>query len=430
MRRYIGILAVILTAILILAACSSGSDSGGSQNDSANTSDQADSPEASTENPDSASGESGSSEEPPSQPESEATSSTDGEATESVSQIDAQSSDDLELTDSITWPEAGLTLLYPAGWAFAPDQRFDFVLMEPPEEGDDSVTYIALQTGSAGRGESLRDVMVRVAGDDSDTLTEVTVGGADAWQLEITGEDQRTWLVGFSPAAGQIGLLNLSSSLQTWDNLELTFTAILGSATVTPLEIDHELLNAQMLASYENDGSLTVGDSDAPTIIVEFMDFSCGHCAEYSHSIDRLVQDYVVPGKARFSFGILTFVAGDLSERAGVAQVCGARMGVGWDMHQVVFGEYMAKGAQAAYTQENLLEAVSQADLDIDMAEFETCLADEAMAELLISSAAWATELGVEATPTVFVGSSNDDLELAPNRSLLNVYRELDLRLD
>lgn len=329
-----------------------------------------------------------------------------------------------ELTGTFTWPEAGLTFPYPADWSLFNDPDFDFLLVEPTQNS----SFIALQSGSfAEETETLEDMMRLIAGPDADTLTETTLGDVEAWRLDFSDGTGETIVMGFSPSERRISIFILvTDSSDSWGDI---FKEVLEGATVTPLELDSELLNSQMQASFEADGSLTVGDPDAPALVVEFMDFSCSHCANFSHSIDRLVQDYVMTGEARLTLTVLTFVGGPYSETAGVAQYCAAEMGFGWDMHGLLFSEYEAKGAQTAYTRDNILAAVEASEWEIDSEAFATCLS-QSKAEYFEANSALADEMGVQGTPTTFWGTSMDDLGLLPTRSLIAIYALLDVTIE
>lgn len=329
-------------------------------------------------------------------------------------------------TQSFVWPDIGLALSYPTNWVVTGDQNFEFVLLGPETESGEGLLFIGLQSADLAADETAAERMVRLVGEEAaDTISEISLGDLPAWQYEEVG-DQHIVVIGFESASRQISILLLTAPEAIWDTWEPVFDAMLASVQITPLDIDTDLLNQQLQASLEADNSLTVGDPDAPVSVVEFMDFSCPHCVDYRHSIERLVQDYVVPGKVRLTISVMTFVGGGLSVEAAQAMYCGATLGVGWDMHDLLFNEYLDLGAQAAYTRDHILEAVNEAELGIDMAAFETCLDDEAVAAWLEENSQWATELEVGGTPTVFVGTSPDTLVLQEGRLLYYLYPSLD----
>ncbi len=327
-------------------------------------------------------------------------------------------------SQQLNWPEAGLTLFYPGDWSLISDQNFDFVLLGPQDESTDGILFIAMQSGRYDiQNESLEDVVGNLA--DDSAIEAVSFDEAEAWQFEFADEANRTRIIGFSPANGHISILILTSPVGAWDEWDPIFTQIINEASFTPLALDYETLNAQMQENLEATGFLTVGDPDAPVLIVEFMDFSCGHCATFSPAADRLVQDQVMSGNVRFTLSVLTFVGGPLSETAAQAQYCGTQLGVGWNMHELLFKEYAAEGAQVAYTRDHITDIVAEADLDIDLNAFEECM-DEDISDWLAANSALSTELGVTGTPTLFVGTSMDNLEVHPRRDLMGLYETIE----
>lgn len=50
------------------------------------------------------------------------------------------------------------------------------------------------------------------------------------------------------------------------------------------------------------DGGFVLGNPDAPITIVEFGDFACPACQAYSSEMDRFIENYVIPGKAKFEY--------------------------------------------------------------------------------------------------------------------------------
>ncbi|NDJ84460.1 MAG: thioredoxin domain-containing protein [Chloroflexi bacterium] len=334
-----------------------------------------------------------------------------------------------ELGETFTWREAGLSFPYPQDWELVLQQGYDAVLIAPQDEGSEEIAYITMQSTSVDPDQSLEQNMTELLPDLADDLTESSLGDLDALSLDISDENQHTRLITFSAADGYAGLMVLSSSASIWDEWEGTFETIVSEAEFTPLELDHEALNAQMLESFEADGTLTVGDPEAPIVVVEFLDFSCGHCANFSHQMDRLVQDFVPSGEARVTFNILVGVGGEFSRIAAQAKYCGVTLGYGWDMHGLIFAEYTTKGPQEAYTQDNLIEAVENADFDIDSDAFAACMEEADFSEVLTANQARASELEVTGTPTVFVGEDGGELT-SPPRLLILLYQEINSLLE
>ena len=326
-----------------------------------------------------------------------------------------------ELGQELVWSEAGITLSYPDSWQLIGDENFDFVLLGPSDDATGGFTIIALQQNDLTA--TLQEDMEAIAGDDADGLIEITLGDTEAWRFDTVDEAQHTVLIGFSPAPGRIAVLFMSAPVQDWEASEAIFDGVLDAIEIVPLELDHEMLNEQLQENFVENGELVIGDADAPVLVVEFLDYSCPHCSDYRHSINRLIQDYVVTGRARLNLGILTFVGEEFSVTAANAQFCGAELGIGWDIHELLFEEYEEFGAQEAYTTEHILGALEEAELDVDLDAFETCFTEQTFEDNLDATSSWAGELGVSGTPSVLFGTSEDDLAFITNDAGENITR-------
>jgi protein-disulfide isomerase len=329
-----------------------------------------------------------------------------------------------------------LSLKYPADWRIGFDQNIDFVLVGPTDTTSGESPYLLAQSGAPGPDQTFRQVMEQLASRDGATVIETTFAGVEGLRFEFQSEQaDRYRITGFPSGGGDIVLLAAVAPADTWEVWGPVFDAILDGATLAPLELDAAFLDSQMQVSFEADGLLTVGDPAAPLWIVEFMDFSCSHCANYRAAIDRLAQDYVQTGKARLTLVVLDVIGLEPSALAATYQFCGAKQGVGWRIHEAIFGVF---DRGQAYTDENLSAAVQNADLGLDLEAYGACLRDEAIHAIVAANDAWADSVGVDSTPTVMIGAQKDDLrfmldsngeKLAGEIPLYFVYGKLDEQL-
>ncbi len=331
--------------------------------------------------------------------------------------------------EPLIWPEAGLTMQIPSGWQLVGSQNFDFVVIDPTAEAGN--VFIGLQSGLFDhRTQTLEEVMNSVSGDVAD-VEATTLDDVEAWQFEFVDESQHLIVIGFITTPTQINLLVLSAPEAEWDVWGTTYQQVLDDLTLEPLELDHDELNAQMQDNLATHGKLLIGNAEAEVQFVEVFDFSCGHCANFSPAVSRLIGDYVVQDeRVSVELAILTGVGGEYSVTATLAQYCGTSLGVGWDMHELIFAEYATKGVAEAYNADNLIEAIANANFEVDMEAFETCMqgSDEFDA-FLQQNVAFATEYGISSTPTILLGS-NGELEIQQSRALLLVYEQLDSMLE
>ncbi len=329
-----------------------------------------------------------------------------------ASNIPSQSSvaTQVELDATFNWPEAGLSFDYPSNWQPVNDQNADFLLAAPVT--DNQIVYLALQSGLYdAANESVEEIMVSFV-DSPEDLSEILIGEVVAYEFRESSNGLSSIFIGFTSDEVNVHLLNLTVSDVVADEWMPVLEDIVASLTIELLSLDAETLNAQLQANYEATGRLIVGELDAAVQIYEFLDFACPHCVDYHDDLNRLVQDQVQTGNANLQFGIMTFVAAELSENAAAAQVCAAKLGIGWDMHNLLFKSYRFDG-RVAYELDAIVENVTSAELDVDMDEFVTCLNDEdTLSDYLAIAQADAAEYSVNSTPTLLFAGTESDFAL------------------
>jgi protein-disulfide isomerase len=339
-----------------------------------------------------------------------------GEVSAKTGQVEQNkpAQDGESLTQTWRWPEYGLSLEYPASWqATLNSQNFDFILYEQPQDNTGFPT-ISAQSGAIDPAEDIETIVQQVAGEET-PVEAIALGEKPAWRFNLQTEQQTAFFVVFNIEEDRLALMVFAAPTSQWETVQPLMESILASVSIQDLALDHETLNAQMQTLFVETGMLALGNPTAPVKMMEFMDFSCPHCGTYSASIDRILQDYVQTGEIYFQLGVLDIIGGDASRVAAHAQVCGVQLGVGWDMHTLIFSEYAANGL-SAYTLEHLTEVVATADLGIDMAEFEACMATEPATDVLASNLEMAQAAGVNSTPSLLfaiVTPTDDSSELS-----------------
>ncbi len=107
--------------------------------------------------------------------------------------------------------------------------------------------------------------------------------------------------------------------------------------------------------SRTGDGAFVLGNPDAPVTIVEFADFTCPHCQEYSESIHRFIDEFVATGKAKFEYRMFPIVHPQYAPFTAQLAECTAELSPGsfWNAHDLIFqlssaGRYDAMGRLVA----------------------------------------------------------------------------------
>ena len=123
-----------------------------------------------------------------------------------------------------------------------------------------------------------------------------------------------------------------------------------------------------------DDGGHIIGDPDAPVTIVAFEDFLCPHCQDYKPTVNRILNDLVMTGRAKFEFRFLqtqganAVYAFQLAECAGELEEGGF-----WVAHDQLFAVASERGR--SLTQDDLRSSVTDA-VDISAAEIIECTRD------------------------------------------------------
>jgi predicted DsbA family dithiol-disulfide isomerase len=306
-------------------------------------------------------------------------------------------------TSTWHWPETGIRFEYPADWSFEPVEGFEFVL----QASDEIPRGMGLQVFPLAEGDTLSDVFESISEEMGVEAEIIELGGVDAMMLALPEDSGRqSLLVGYTPDEASLVLISFSSATEIWDDFSGQIDQVMESAIITEIALDAEILNEQMLANFEADQTLSVGEADAGVLLVEVIDFSCPHCANYAPSIERLIQDYVMSGDMKIEFHTVTFVGHELSVVAANAQYCATSLGFGWDMHDLLFHLQLTEGRDF-FSNENLIAAVTSAELDAE--GFAECLEANTYNDLVQRDAEIAEGLDVQGTPAVLLAVSDDE---------------------
>lgn len=140
------------------------------------------------------------------------------------------------------------------------------------------------------------------------------------------------------------------------------------------------------------------GDPTAPITVVNFSDFGCPYCAQFSlQTYPALEREYVSTGKVYFKY--VPFVMGMFpnGDKAARASECAGDQGRFWQMHDRIYE------AQRTWKQTRDpwpgLTGLAEAE-GLDMKEFNRCVADHRTEPRTRRASRAADDLGVRATPS------------------------------
>ena len=145
-----------------------------------------------------------------------------------------------------------------------------------------------------------------------------------------------------------------------------------------------------------------LGYPDALIKIVEYSDYGCGYCRDFSLGTkSKIVEEYVATGKVQF---VQNYFA--LNQRTAFfveAARCAADQNRYWEFNHLLFENY--DRLRTIDSMESLLATLLDIadDAGLDKERFEGCWSSHKYYESIAASSMKGFEIGIEATPTFFV---------------------------
>lgn len=148
-------------------------------------------------------------------------------------------------------------------------------------------------------------------------------------------------------------------------------------------------------------GAPSLGDPDAPVVIVEYADFQCPFCGAFAREVKpQLEAAYVATGEVRFEWRDFAWMGPESTAAAGAAR-CAAEQGRFWEYHDRLYAAPVAPNS-GTFGRERLLANASEVGLDA--AAFGACLDDRRHHAAIEADTAAAAGLGLTGTPTFVIG--------------------------
>lgn len=173
-------------------------------------------------------------------------------------------------------------------------------------------------------------------------------------------------------------------------------------------EVDMAALYSELPFSRAEDGAFVLGEEDAPITIIEFSDFACPHCINYTETIDQIVREYVATGQARFELRVMPTAGGQLTLIVAAALECAddIKPGSFWTAQH-----YMYELARARQYDQTIGTALSEF-VDIPLEDINACLS-EVEAPQVMADMELAEANGINGTPAVMIRYEDADPEFA-----------------
>jgi len=169
------------------------------------------------------------------------------------------------------------------------------------------------------------------------------------------------------------------------------------TAEVTQLKAMRAKSAGALSMDLRNASFPSLGNADAPLVIVEFSDFQCPYCRLHQkNTLPALVDKYVSTGKSKYVMVDFPLGFHAHAEPAAIAAACANNQGHFWEMHDLLF-ENQSRLEDASF-------AKSAATLDLDQSKFAQCMQDSKTAALVREHVRLGESMGVHGTPDFFIG--------------------------
>lgn len=140
--------------------------------------------------------------------------------------------------------------------------------------------------------------------------------------------------------------------------------------------------------------SPTMGDPNAPVVLIGWNDFRCGFCGRFKEeTLPPILENYVDNGQVLYVFKHFPVVGG---EPEALASLCANEQGVFWEFHDKVF-------ESASSTRADFVRWAGE--LGMDVAEFETCIDERRYEDQIAEDVQVGMSAGVQGTPGFLVNS-------------------------
>jgi protein-disulfide isomerase len=149
---------------------------------------------------------------------------------------------------------------------------------------------------------------------------------------------------------------------------------------------------------------VVLGDPNAPVTVVEYADFQCPFCGKFHTEAGAQIREqYVKSGKVKMVYRDFAFL-GSESTAAAEAAECAKDQGKFWAYHDALYVAEIADNKEGNGNLNKTLFMKLAGDVGMDTAKFGSCIDSGKYASVVSRVVSDAQALGVNSTPTIFVG--------------------------
>ena len=155
----------------------------------------------------------------------------------------------------------------------------------------------------------------------------------------------------------------------------------------------------------------TLGDRKARVVLIEFSDFHCPFCRQYTReTFPQIKKDFIDSGKVLYAFRHFPLEIHPRAPDAAVAAMCAARQGRFWELHARFFSAPRPVPPDA-------LEDHARA-VGVDLQRFRTCMRAGVARADVQNDVEEARRLGFGGTPGFVLGYRDGDARVRAMRAI------------
>ncbi len=181
-----------------------------------------------------------------------------------------------------------------------------------------------------------------------------------------------------------------------WFILGLAGLAVVVLIAVGALSRSHNTPNTASVIGQVSAQDKSLGDPNAPVVVVDFSDFHCPHCRVFTETTEKqLIENYVKTGKVRLVYKHFIVINSQLPANASE---CAREQGKFWAYHDLLFAR---QETDAPFSNDELKRYARE--LGLDTQRFDKCVDEGRYMNVVMKETDEGHRLGVRGTPTIFV---------------------------
>lgn len=144
-----------------------------------------------------------------------------------------------------------------------------------------------------------------------------------------------------------------------------------------------------------------LGDNNAKVTMVEFSDFQCPYCQNYSMAtFQQIKKDYIDTGKVKYIFRDLPLDFHPQALDAAKFANCAAEEGKYWEAHDLLFSK---QGEWSGNAEAKSVFSGYAGELGLNATSMEQCISDPAVSAEIANDLQTGAQIGANGTPTFFI---------------------------